>query len=79
MERLKGNNLLMFPADCCIIDIETTGLDPEYCEIIEIAALRIRNGEITERFSELVKPSVPLDPFITALTGITNDMMKDAA
>lgn len=79
MERIKGKSLLLFPADYCIIDIETTGLDPAYCEIIEIAALRIRNGGISAQFSELVKPSEPIDSFITELTGITNDMLKDAS
>jgi len=78
MERLKGKSLLLFPADCCVVDIETTGLDPEFCEIIEVAALRIRGGEIAAQFSELIKPSEPIDEFITELTGITNDMLEDA-
>lgn len=78
MEREKGKNLLVFPENCCIIDLETTGLDTEYDEIIEVAALRIRNGQITESFSRLVKPASEISEFITELTGITTEMVQDA-
>lgn len=60
-----------------VFDIETTGL--ESCdEIIEIAAIRVVDGETEDVFTELVQPenSIPLD--ISALTGITDDMLTDA-
>lgn len=59
-------------------DIETTGLSPEEDYIIEIGAVKIREGKITEYYNELVKPPVPLPEKITQLTGITEDMLKEA-
>lgn len=74
----KGKSLLDFPSDYTLIDIETTGLDPNYDEIIEIAAIRIRNNMIDSTFSTLVKPERLIDNFITELTGITNDMVANS-
>ena len=55
-----------------IIDIETSGLDPYEEEIIKLSALKIENKMISERFSELVKPTKPLTEEVETLTGITN-------
>ena len=74
----KGSSKLDFPVDYTVVDLETTGLDPEWNEIIEIGALKIRNNQIVDSFSQLVKPTEPVDEFITDLTGITNDMLADA-
>lgn len=59
-------------------DIETTGLNPAENEIIEIGALKVREGKVAERFMELVRPLSPVSPSITALTGITNQMVSSA-
>jgi predicted DnaQ family exonuclease/DinG family helicase len=59
-------------------DVETTGLDPNLYEIIEIGAVKVENGEFAEQFDELVKPVGPIPEFITALTGITRDDVADA-
>lgn len=74
----KGKSLIAFPNDFTIVDLETTGLSPDYDSIIEIAALRVRNSIIDETFHSLIKLNWPLSSFITALTGITDDMLKDA-
>lgn len=74
----KGNSLLTFPDDFTIIDLETTGLDPTFDEIIEVGAIRVRNGDVTDTFSSLVKPEKEVDAFITEITGITNEMLADA-
>lgn len=74
----KGKSLLSIPQSYVSIDIETTGLDPKYCEIIELGALRVENGNPIDRFNMLVKPSEPLDPFITELTGITDEMLANS-
>lgn len=74
----KGKSLLEFPDSYVAIDIETTGLDPIYDEIIEIAALKIQNGSETDRFHSLVNPKCEIDEFIESLTGITNDMLEAA-
>ena len=67
-----------FLEDYTIVDIETTGLSPANNEIIELSAIKIRNNNIVEKFSTLVKPSSKINSFITGLTGITNDMVKNA-
>ena len=61
-----------------VIDIETTGLDSQNDKIIEIAACRIKNREITDKFSSLVNPGLEIDKEIEELTGITTEMVKDS-
>ena len=61
-----------------VIDLETTGLDPRNCEIIELGAARYEEGRLKEKSSQLVKPSSPIPDEITRLTGIDNDMVKAA-
>ena len=74
----KGNSLLMNLKDYTMIDIETTGLDPEYDSIIEVGAIQFRDRIEARRFSSLVNPNYSIDEFITELTGITNDMLQSA-
>lgn len=64
--------------DYLCLDIETTGLNPKTEKIIEIGAVRVRNGNITESFESLVAPGRPLGERITDLTGITDEMLKNA-
>lgn len=59
-------------------DVETTGLSPLENEIIEIGALKVRQGKVAERFIEFIKPQSPISPAITSLTGITNGMVSGA-
>ena len=62
-----------------VLDFETTGLSPDYGDrAIEIGAVRIENGEVVERFQELMNPGRRIDSFIEGYTGITNGMLKDA-
>lgn len=74
----KGKSIVAFPSDYVVIDVETTGLDPEYCEIIEISAIKYAGGVIIDRFTSLVKPAEPVDDYITKLTGISNEMLESA-
>ena len=60
-----------------VVDLETTGLGAG-AEITEIGAVRVRNGAVVDEFSSLVKPSRPIPPFITSLTGITPAMVAEA-
>ena len=59
-------------------DLETTGLSPQEHEIIEIGALKVREGKVVERFMEFVHPNKPITPMITNITHITNDMVAGA-
>lgn len=77
-QRNKGSLIYDFPSDYTVVDIETTGLSPSGCEIIEISALKVRDDEIVDSFSSLVKPSKKINSFITNLTGITNEMVAEA-
>ncbi|MGI6201354.1 MAG: PolC-type DNA polymerase III [Christensenellales bacterium] len=61
-----------------VVDIETTGLDPKRCRIIEIGAVKVAGGKVVDRYGSLVNPGVPISDEITKLTGITNDMVSDA-
>lgn len=74
----KGTSLLNLPSDYIIIDIETTGLDTQYDDILEIAALKVQGNKIVDTFQTLIHCNYQIDDFITELTGITNDMLKDA-
>ncbi len=74
----KGQCLFAFPSDYTVVDIETNGLSSETCEIIEVSALKVRGEKIEDRFSSLIKPNEPIGWFITRLTGITDETVKDA-
>lgn len=74
----KGRSLLTIPQDYTVIDTETTGYDPHWDEMIEIAALRVRGGKVVDSFSSLIRPAAQVDDFFTQLTGITNDALASA-
>jgi DNA polymerase-3 subunit epsilon len=62
-----------------ILDFETTGLSPNLGDrAIEIGAVRLVSGEITERFQELMNPGQRVSAFIEDFTGISNDMLAQA-
>ena len=60
------------------IDLETTGLNPKRDRIIEIGAIRVEQGEITEEFSSFVNPGRKLEERITELTGIRDEDLAEA-
>lgn len=62
--------------DYCVIDAETTGLSAYYDDIIEIGVLKVRDNVVIDQYSQLIQPRCSIDPFITELTGITNDMVS---
>ncbi|MET3616768.1 DNA polymerase-3 subunit epsilon [Peptoniphilus olsenii] len=85
--RNKGKSLNEFPTDFCVLDLETTGLDPYFDEIIEVGIIKVRNNEIIDTYQSLIKPESTftvdgkecyIDEFIVELTGITNEMLKEA-
>ena len=61
-----------------VFDLETTGAKAPPCRIIEIGAYRVKNGSIADEFHALVNPEIEVPPFISALTGISNEMVRSA-
>lgn len=61
-----------------VFDIETTGFSNKNDKIIEIGAVKVVDGEITEKFSTFVNPQVPIPFEIEKLTSITDEMVMDA-
>lgn len=61
-----------------VVDLETTGLNAENDRITEIAAVRLRGGDVLGEFATLVAPGVPVPAFITTLTGISDAMVTQA-
>lgn len=61
-----------------VLDIETTGTHPIRHEIIEIGAVFIENNNEIKRFNQLVCPKEAISEYITSITGIDNDLVKDA-
>ena len=61
-----------------ILDVETTGNGINGNRITEICIVLLKNGQIVEKFTSLVNPQRVIPPFITGLTGITNEMVEDA-
>lgn len=89
---LKGKSIIDNLSDYVVVDVETTGLDVNFCEIIELGAVKVKNGIVVDTFDSLVQPRKHyydseendeetyyyVDDFITSLTGITNEMLDKA-
>lgn len=60
----------------CVVDLETTGASPATCAITEVGAARFRGGECQGTFRTLVDAEVPVDPVVTALTGLSDAMLR---
>ena len=78
-----GQSINFIPKDYVIVDVETTGFQPDYDEIIDIACVKYRDFKEVDRFSSLVCPNRYyiyndgyVDNFISELTGITNEMLE---
>ena len=71
----KGQNL---QGNFVVFDLETTGFSPVNNRIIEIGAVKVEHGEITDRFSTFVNPQVPIPFRIEELTSINDNMVMDA-
>lgn len=62
----------------CVVDLETTGLSPTHDRITEVGAVKVRGGETLGEFQSLVHPGIPIPPQVSALTGISDWMVRDA-
>ena len=64
--------------DLVLLDIETTGGAHLHDRITEVALIKIEGGEISTVWESLINPGIPIPRQITGLTGITDEMVKDA-
>ncbi len=64
--------------DVVVVDVETTGWLADAARITEIGAVRLAGGQLVAEFSALINPQVQIPANITALTGISDEMVKDA-
>jgi DNA polymerase III epsilon subunit family exonuclease len=64
--------------DFVSVDVETTDNDVDHCDVVELGAVRVREGVIVEQFQRLVKPSQPVSPRSVAIHGYTDDALVHA-
>ena len=76
--RNKGKRLSGYLKDYVVFDLETTGVNPDRDDIIEISAVKVCDHVITEEYSTLVNPGKHIPAGATAVNGITDDMVADA-
>lgn len=69
---------MIIPDSFVAFDLETTGFSPPGSRIIEIGAVKVRNGLIVETWQRMVNPGCRIPAAITELTGITDSMVRDA-
>ena len=78
---MNYEEILSLPIDkasICVLDVETTGLSPQYNNIIEVGIVRVKNLKIVEKYHSLINPGREIPAFITGFTGISNDDVYDA-
>ncbi len=73
-----GKRLIKYVPDYVLFDLETTGLSCRNDEVIEISALKVKDGSVEDEFSTLVNPGMPIPFMASEVNGITDDMVKDS-
>lgn len=74
----RPQDIVLDAHEYVVFDVETTGLSSKYDKIIELAGVKVKDGEIIDRFERFSNPNEPLTETIKEITGITDDMLVDA-
>lgn len=69
---------LLKELDFVVVDVEATGAKTPPNRLIELGAYKIRDGRIVDKFLSLVNPEIPIPRFVATLTGISNEMVRQA-
>ncbi|GAA0461896.1 3'-5' exonuclease [Alkalibacillus silvisoli] len=77
-EHLKYTKARKLSEDYTVLDFETSGFKAKEAKVIQVAAVKYRNHEITDRYTTNVNPQKKLSPRIKKITGLTDDDVKDA-
>ena len=78
LSKETGKELNTYLVNYVIIDVETTGIDSDKDELIEISAVKVKGEEIIKEFDSFIKPMVPIPAVVTELTGITDSMVEQS-
>jgi DNA polymerase III epsilon subunit-like protein len=73
-----SDSRLLKDLDFVVVDVEATGAKTPPNRLIELGAYKIRGGRIVDKFLSLVNPEIPIPRFVASLTGISNEMVKQA-
>ncbi len=75
---VDSTEIIPIDGEFVVFDVETTGLSAANDRLTEIGAVKMRGGEVTERFNTFVNPQRAIPEKITEITGITDEMVADA-
>ena len=78
LSKKTGKKLNKYLSDYIVFDLETTGISCASDQVIEISALKVKNGCVIDEFSTLVNPQIPIPFHATKVNGITDDMVKNS-
>ncbi len=78
LSKKAGKKLLEYVPDYVLFDLETTGISWEKDEVVEISAVKVKDGEVVDEFSSLVNPGMPIPYYASEVNGITDDMVADS-
>jgi len=78
MKNIELNDITINDAEYCVFDFETTGTSPKVSRVIEIGIVRVKKMEVVETYQSFINPGMRIPSFITQLTGISDDDVRDA-
>lgn len=73
-----GKKINKYVSDYVVFDLETTGISTAYDAVVEISAVRVKDGAAVEEFGTLVNPKRPMPFSASMVNGITDEMLKSA-